>query len=374
MRGGGGEGAGLALQPAVEPGGDQGVAVETGVAQRPVARAEVRPQAAEGAVVVRSDDDILVLGRLAVLGGGTGVVEQLHVRADGDVVPAVEPQRRHAPAHVVVIQAPFAPGRIIRRPRDQRLEGRRRLAQVLHHLVDGQVADLAGPVHVRLLGVQVVVADDPGAGFLIDIAGDLGPLRIVHAVQPDEEQVAGHAARVPVALFLEPADLADAGAGRLGHHGGVGRVVLGGQGQLPLGRGGTAQGADLAVRPGLGRDPGQGVIAVGLGIAQDLVIALREVAAAFVLHHQGVAPADPGQGAARRAGVVGQFVIGRSDEDGGQGALGALGPIDVGRQAHPVPHRNHHRHLDIGDAGQFGLGRRVAVAVVVLGRGGDGGG
>ena len=32
-----------------------------------------------------------------------------------------------------------------------------------------QMPDLAGPVHIRLLGVQVVVADDSGAGFLIEI-------------------------------------------------------------------------------------------------------------------------------------------------------------------------------------------------------------
>src|SRR3546814_19034010 len=45
----------------------------------------------------------------------------------------------------------------------------------------------------------------------------------------------------------------------------------------------------LAVRPWLLRDPGQRVIAIGPRMAEDLVIALAEVAAALILHDECVA-------------------------------------------------------------------------------------
>ncbi|MNS82509.1 hypothetical protein D3C72_1162560 [compost metagenome] len=236
---------------------NHGVAVKAGVTQIAITRSEIRPQCGKGAVVVRPDHHILIGGRLCILGGGARVVEQLHVRPDRDVIPTVEPERRHAPAHVVVIETALPPGRVRRRARDQRFEGRRRLAQIRQHLADGQVTDLARPLHLRLLGVQIVVADDARPLFLIQARGNLCTLRIVDAIQPDEEQVARHAAGVPVALFLEATDLADPGRRRLRHHGGVSGMVLRRQGQLPFSRRRTAQGADLTVRPGLRRDPCQ---------------------------------------------------------------------------------------------------------------------
>jgi hypothetical protein len=122
--------------------------------------------------------------------------------------------------------------------------------------------------------------------------GQLGAQRIVDAVEPDEEQVARHAAGVPIALLLEAADLADAGARRHRHHRRMRRMVLRRQRELPFGRGGAAQRADLAVRPVLLRDPAQRVVAVGLRLAEDLVFAFREIAAALVLDDEDIAALD----------------------------------------------------------------------------------
>ncbi|MNS75025.1 hypothetical protein D3C86_1542030 [compost metagenome] len=128
-----------------------------------------------------------------------------------------------------MVEAALAPARIGRRASDQRLKGRRRLAQIGQHLADRQMANLIGPLHVRLFGVQVVIANDARPRFLIQARRNLRALRIVDAVQPDKEQIARHAARVPIALFLEAADLTDPGGGGLRNHGGVGGVVLGRQ-------------------------------------------------------------------------------------------------------------------------------------------------
>src|SRR3546814_1707411 len=111
-------------------------------------------------------------------------------------------------------------------------------------------------------------------------------LRVVDAVHPHREQRARHAAGVKIALLPEATDLADARARRHRHHRRVRRVVHARQRQLPFGRRRAAQRADLAVRPRLLRDPAQRVVAVGLRIAEDLVVALAEVAAALVLRSE----------------------------------------------------------------------------------------
>src|SRR5690606_7836422 len=140
-----------------------------------------------------------------------------------------------------------------------------------------------------------------------------------------------HAAGVEVALLPEAADLADAGTGRHRHHGRVRRVVLRRQRELPLGRGRAAQRADLAVGPGLLGDPAQGVVAVGLRIAEDLVLALAEVAAALVLDDEGVAAAHRLDGVADGAAARNVLVVRRLPQDRGHVAARVLRAVDVGR-------------------------------------------
>src|SRR3546814_13304517 len=79
-----------------------------------------------------------------------------HVRADRHVVPAVEPQRGHAPAHRIVVQATGLPRRVAGATRDQFLEGARRLVQRRPQLGIRKVADMRGPSqHGLLYGTSV---------------------------------------------------------------------------------------------------------------------------------------------------------------------------------------------------------------------------
>ena len=133
---------------------------------------------------------------------------------------------------------------------------------------------------------------------------------------------------------------------------------------LGVGRVGEAHGADLAVAPALGGDPGNGVEAV---LAFGEVFgegAFRAVGAAAVLVDEGVAPFDEvcrHLGAAQGLGVGhaplraggGGFIVGGALQDDGEGSresglAAALpaggGQVDVGGEADAVAHGDH----DIG--------------------------
>ncbi len=75
--------------------------------------------------------------------------------------------------------------------------------------------------------------------------------------------------------------------------------------RLPLRGRRAARRAHLAVRPRLARQPVDGVVAVGDGRAEDVVVALGEEVPALVLHDVRVAPLDRGQ---RRGHVGGDAV------------------------------------------------------------------
>src|SRR3546814_7404771 len=87
-----------------------------------------------------------------------------------------------------------------------------------------------------------------------------------------------------------------------------------------------------AVRPRLLRDPAQRVVAVGLRIAEDLVVALAEVAAALVLDDEGIAAAHRLDRVARGAATHLVLVVRRLPQHRRQLAGRALGAPDIGRQ------------------------------------------
>lgn len=158
-----------------------------------------------------------------------------------------------------------------------------------------------------------------------------------------------------------------------------GRGQAGGR-HLGVGRVGEAHGADRAVTPALGRDPGHGVVAV---LAFGEVFgegSLRAVGAAAVLIDEGVAPLDEvcrHLGAAQGLGIGhaplrsrgGGFVVGGALQDDGEGSresglaaalpAGCGGQVDVGGQADAVAHRDH----DIGEerVGFRRFGHRASV-------------
>src|SRR3546814_6731306 len=92
-------------------------------------------------------------------------------------------------------------------------------------------------------------------------------------------------------------------------------------------------------------------------MAEDLVIALAEVAAALILHDECVAAAHRLDRMARGTTAHVVLVVGRLPQYRRQLAGRALGPPDVGRQTDAVAHRHQHRGLDVGDRVQFGAQR-----------------
>ena len=129
------------------------------------------------------------------------------------------------------------------------------------------------------------------------------------------------------------------GRGHVGEDRGEVRRV-GGRGQH-LGRPdvGPSEHADLAVRIGQGRRPLHGIVAVPPLAAERVELALRVVPPARVLEHDHVTvrrEQDP------RPGL--RAVVGRALEQDGK-LPGSVGPVDVGHEAHAVPHGHAHARL-----------------------------
>src|SRR3546814_10679196 len=116
---------------------------------------------------------------------------------------------------------------------------------------------------------------------------------MAEAIETHEEQVARHAAGVPVALLLKAADLADAGTRRHRHHGCVGGMVHARERQLPFARRRTAQRADLAVRPVLLGDPAECVVTVCLRQAENFILAFGAIAAFLFFDYEHITALTP---------------------------------------------------------------------------------
>ncbi len=108
---------------------------------------------------------------------------------------------------------------------------------------------------------------------------------------------------------------------------------------------GGSEGADAARKPGLFADPFGGIEAVVNVVTNRDPAALGPVASANVLHDDHVAVR------CKRLRVVGRgvFVVGGSSKQRGELFVGARRAVNVGRELHAVPHRDHHvlRHFDV---------------------------
>src|SRR5881394_41693 len=116
---------------------------------------------------------------------------------------------------------------------------------------------------------------------MVLLAGDPG----------DEEHLHG-AAAIPVSLFEVRRDATDPGAKTLRDDGSQRGIALRGDGQLPFRRRGTSDQTDLAVRPGLFRDPRDGRIAVAQRRTENVVVAFREKVSALVHLDKGITALD----------------------------------------------------------------------------------
>ena len=186
----------------------------------------------------------------------------------------------------------------------------------------GEEAVLLGRIEVALEGVHL-------------LAGEALALERVAAL---EEGVGHHPAVLQGAAGVAgPALAVVGGAGDGGHRLQMGRGV-GGELVLVGAEVGLADGADLAIAPGLFGEPLDGVVAVGALVEVRGVVALGAEASAAVLGDVGVAEGQPevdaGAFAARRPAVGG------AREEGGEGA-GAGGAVDVALQLDTVAHRDH---------------------------------
>lgn len=188
----------------------------------------------------------------------------------------------------------------------------------------------------------------PGRRVVLDFLGVIG----MQEEGPEHVELHGPAPAHLVGVAVCRADVGPDGPQ-------VGRAVEGHMG-LDQGQMGAAHGAHPAVRPGLGRNPLHRVVAVGSGRFVDgveiLARSLGSVPAAQILQHQH----EPSRGEA-----VGHFVdepfrllvVGGSHQQGRkrprQHLSGAGRPVDVCRQAHPVPHGDH-QILENGHLEWFG--------------------
>ena len=184
---------------------------------------------------------------------------------------------------------------------------------------------------------------------------------VLLAIEPGDEEHLHRAAAIPVALLVVRAHAADARAESLRDHGRERRIPVRRDAQLPFGGGGAADGADLAVRPGLRRHPCDGIGAVGQRRAQNVVVAFGEEVAALVHLDIRVAALDGfelgGQVARRAATHVPVIeVVRRADKDDRILLGRVLGPVDVGRHAFAVAHRHHDFALDDGERFQLLFG------------------
>ena len=275
----------------------------------------------------RRDDGPLLRGDVGP-GGPTHVVVQGEVRSHRHVVPGHEPEPGHVQELVVVEEPALVPGRVVRRALHHAPAGRHghRVGEDPVRAVDGlqdvlrrQVPQRLGPVHARLLLREVEGLRRADQVFLRRRWREHRAHLVLLAVEPGDEEHLHRPAAIPVALLEVRAHAADAGAEALHVHRRIGRVAQRRHAHLVLGGRRAARRSDLAVRPGLGRNPCERVVPVG-GRSQDVVVALGEEVAALVLDDVGVAALDGRQrgihvGRHAVADVPEVEVVGRAHED-----------------------------------------------------------
>ena len=123
-------------------------------------------------------------------------------------------------------------------------------------------------------------------------------------------------------------------------------MVAGGQHELRLAKRRTAEGSDLAVRPGLVRDPVQRGHAVVRCVAPRLQLSLRACGAAQILDQDRVAAL--GEEKRRvQALAMPHPVVGLTHQNGGQRCRDALGTIEAGAELHAVGRGDAHAMVDL---------------------------
>src|SRR6185437_5400702 len=146
----------------------------------------------------------------------------------------------------------------------------------------------------------------------------------------------------------------DSGAEALRDKSRVRGIALSCDGQLPFSRRGTADCSDFAVGPILFCDPVELVDSVRERWTENVVVALREEAAALVHLDEHVTTLhgfELARKIARRAvaDVPVVEVVRRAHEDRRVFLRRVFGPVDVGSDPDAIAHRNHELALDDRD-------------------------
>ncbi len=319
--------AGVAFQPAVEPGEDFRIPVNGGVAEGTVA--DLGEGSTEAAMRAVGDDDGLRAGGIFC----AGLFEEGGARWRGDVVGGFGPEAGD-PDRVGVGDAIFGPGGVSRPA-----------LQVFLDLGVGRACSLREVDHrqVHAGGVEGLCLDALALGeferrgllralCVREACGKLGPVERHGAEEIVRPAHLPDAAAPEVSAFAMRAGFRDADARGADDDGLVCGVGEGGELQLVLGGGRAAIGGDGAAGPGLFRDPVERVPAVFVGAAQHAHLAFGEIAAALVLLDDGVACAEELLPERTHLGF-----IGRPDEDDGELALRLREP-DGGAQADAIAH------------------------------------
>ena len=254
------------------------------------------------------------------------LLEVAHGAVDVPVVPAAEVIDGHVELVVLLVHRELPPVVVVVRVADE---------IVVH------VREHAGGERVTHFAVFVVPRGPRFAGAQITpVARDVQPQRLHHFALGEQPGRQDHVER--------PALPEDVPVGvrrvlRTEHRLEVGRLGRRGQELIRAGEGEAVR-SDLPARHRVRRRPLDGVVAVlALApalIAEPVVLALRLVAAAFVLRHRDVAPGGEVLGGRTGAGAL--VVGGALEHYGERPRTLPSGDVHIRREAGAVPHRDHH--------------------------------
>ena len=263
-------------------------------------------------------------GRTA--GAVAEAVEALEALVEQVVVPAGDEVRRRLHLGIALLHAVRGPELVE--------------AAVAHDLpVEGALAEVVEGAHQRQAAVDLVPVDQVPGRVLV---GAVPEPDEVHRVLQLQDAVAAH---VPVVVLL-------VGDRHQALH--VRAAQVGGQDLREAGVG-DAEGADVAVAPGLRPEPLVCVVAVVGLVDVGPPLALRLVAAAAVLHDHGVAGGGEAHGPVDVALTLG--AVGRADQEHRE-PLPVARAVEGGVQLDAVAHGNPQVELNVQVGRAHGLAGR----------------
>ena len=219
------------------------------------------------------------------------------------------------------------------------------------------------PIYPRHLCCHVIKFRNTNEVLLRHFFGKQGPILIVLcSIEPGSKQHLLCSAAVPVALLLKATHLTHTCTKTLCHNRTQRRMLSRRYCHLPFRCRGTANQTNLAIRPGLCRQPAKGIIAIGNRCAKYIPLSFGEKSSPLILYRKSIAPAHCFVGFFKTAGshlaiYPAIEIVGGAGKDQRMLAI-TLGPINICCQPHAIAHRYHHFLIDHGDLSQLAINRQ----------------